>query len=163
MEPVRINFVCLGNICRSPVADAVLRHQAEQQGVSGRVVVESRGVGRWHLGERADPRMRSTASSHGVDIDGVSEVFVRSDYDDFDLILTMDSERQADLVRRAPPELVHKVVPFRTFDPLGGSDEDVPDPYYGGQDGFEEVFTMVGRTCQALLDRVLDGTWRDAL
>lgn len=163
MEPVRVNFVCLGNICRSPLADAVLRHQAQQRGVADRVVVASRGVGRWHLGEPADRRMRSTAASHGVDLDGVSELFVSSDFEQFDLILTMDADRQADIERRAPASHAHKVLPFRTFDPEGGPDEDVPDPYYGGQQGFEEVFTIVGRTCSELLDRILDGSWRDAV
>ena len=162
MEPVRVNFVCLGNICRSPLADAVLRHLADQRGVSDRVRVASRGVGRWHLGERADPRMRSTAACHGVEIDVLSEVFVRSDFDDFDLILTMDADRQRDILGRAPAAQAHKVLPFRTFDPLGGPDDDVPDPYYGGSQGFEEVFSIVGRTCKALLDRILDGSWRDA-
>ena len=125
--------------------------------------VASRGVGSWHLGERADSRMRSTALSHGVEIDGVSELFVSSDFEDFDLILTMDADRQRDIEDRAPRALAHKVLPFRTFDPEGGPEDDVPDPYYGGQGGFEEVFTIVGRTCGAILDQILDGTWRGAL
>lgn len=161
MEAVRVNFVCLGNICRSPLADALLRHLAQRRGVADRVLVASRGVGRWHLGERADSRMRSTAASHGVEIDGASEVFVPSDFDDFDLILTMDGDRQRDILRRAPAAQRHKVLPFRIFDPQGGADDNVPDPYYGGADGFEEVFSIVGRTCAALLDKILDGTWRE--
>jgi len=107
--------------------------------------------------------MRSTALSHGVEVDGVSELFVPADFDDFDLILTMDADRQRDIEGRAPRAHAHKVLPFRTFDPEGGPDDDVPDPYYGGQGGFEEVFAIVGRTCGALLEQILDGTWREVL
>jgi len=131
--------------------------------VSDRVRVASRGVGDWHLGEPADSRMRSTALGHGVEIDGVSELFVPADFEDFDLILTMDADRQRDIEDRAPPAFAHKVLPFRTFDPQGGPGDDVPDPYYGGREGFEEVFTIVGRTCSELLEQILDGTWRGAL
>ena len=159
VKPVRVCFVCLGNICRSPLADAVLRHRAAARGLSERVHVESRGVGDWHLGEPADARMRQTAQQHGVDVDGVSELWTREDYAAFDLVLSMDAERQAQLEEDAPANAKKRIRAFRTYDPDGGADDDVPDPYYGGADGFETVFEIVDRTCEALLDRILDGTY----
>lgn len=158
VERVRVVFVCLGNICRSPLAEVVLRHQARARGVEDRVHVESRGTGAWHVGEPMDPRMARTAGRHGIPCETVAEQFTPADYD-FDLVLSMDPERQRELIAGAPPHRRRHVVPFRRFDPEGGEEEGVPDPYYGGPEGFETVFQIVSRTCTPLLDALVDGSW----
>jgi protein-tyrosine phosphatase len=158
MQKVRICFVCLGNICRSPLAEAVLRHKAKERGLADKVVIESRGTGSWHLGEPADPRMRATAARHGVDVDGVAEQFGDADYEAFDLIFGMDTARTDELRARAPDHLKHRVVAFRRYDPEANEDHDVPDPYYGGDEGFETVYRIVERTCDVLLDRIATDT-----
>jgi len=161
MQRVRVCFVCLGNICRSPLAEAVLRHKAREGGVEGRLEISSRGVGAWHVGEPPDPRMRATAREHGVKMDGAAEQVTFEDLTEMDLVLSMDGDRHADLVEMATREATARIVPFRAFDPDGGPWDDVPDPYYGGERGFEEVFTIVDRTCEALLERLLDGSYRE--
>ena len=160
-EKLRVCFVCLGNICRSPLAEAVLREKARARGVDDRLVIASRGIGAWHVGDPPDARMRLTAADHGVDMDGVAEQVGDADFHEFDLLLAMDADRHADLVDKAPPSALERVVPFRAFDPEGHPWDDVPDPYYGGQRGFENVYEIVDRTCEVLLDRLLDGTFRE--
>ncbi|RMG10950.1 MAG: low molecular weight phosphotyrosine protein phosphatase [Deltaproteobacteria bacterium] len=159
---VRVVFVCLGNICRSPLAEVVLRHKAAARGVSGRLAIESRGTGAWHVGEPMDARMQRTAARHGVTGETVAQRFRETDYD-FDLILSMDPERHRELLAGAPPHRRRHIVPFRRFDPEGGEAEGVPDPYYGGEAGFETVYEIVDRTCEALLDALLDGSWEQRL
>lgn len=161
MEPLRICFVCLGNICRSPLAESVLREKVHARGADDRVRVASRGTGDWHVGEPPDPRMQTTARRHGVKITGTAQQFAPADYAGFDLVLAMDTARYEDLLDGAPEDLARRIVPFRAFDPEGSARDDVPDPYYGGQGGFETVYEIVDRTCEALLDRLLDGTWKE--
>ena len=139
-----------------------MRQKLKARGLSEAITVESRGTGDWHVGQPADRRMRATASSHGLEMDTVAEHFEPADYG-FDLILSMDAERQAELVHSAPSaEAAARIVPFRRFDPAGGDDADVPDPYYGGQSGFEEVWEIVDRSCDALIDALLDGSYKGA-
>ena len=155
MSRFSVCFVCLGNICRSPLAEAVLRQKAEARGLTDRLHIESRGVGDWHLGEPADPRMQATASRHGVEMSGRAELFSPDDFAAFDLVLAMDVERYEELLARMPEGLCERVALFRDFDPEG--DGDVPDPYYGGPEGFEEVFRIVDRTCDAILNSLFEG------
>ena len=144
--PLRVTAVCSGNICRSPIAEYVLRHAVERAGLAHAVVVDSAGVGAWHVGEGADPRSLRVLAAHGYGGSGhrVQQItrawFDRPDAPD--LLLAMDATHDAALRRMAPDADVRLL---RSFDPLvaDDSDLDVPDPYYCSGDGFERVLTMI--------------------
>jgi protein-tyrosine phosphatase len=154
----RICFVCLGNIVRSPLAEALFLHLAKQAGKMGEYEADSAGVGNWHVGEPPDARMRRVAARHGLIYDGRARQFQRNDFERFDLILAMDLENRADLLRLArTPKEQAKIHTLREFDPYGGPKAAVPDPYYGGIDGFEEVYGVVERSVQGLLEALEKG------
>lgn len=149
----RIMFVCTGNICRSPLAHAVFEHKAAERGVAGEYEVESAGLTAYHLGDNADPRMRRTAAEHGVRLDHMARLFQPGDLADYDLILAMDRGHFEDLRHMAANEGERgKVRLFREFDPQAREGDEVPDPYYGGARGFEDVYDIVERTSDVLLD-----------
>jgi protein-tyrosine phosphatase len=149
----KICFVCLGNIVRSPLAENLFRDKAHQRGVSERYVVDSAGIGAWHIGESPDIRMRQIAASHGFEYDGRARQFRREDFDEFDLIIAMDLENYNDLMRLAESdENKNKIRLLREFDPSGSINAGVPDPYYGGIQGFEETYQIVERSVSGLLD-----------
>jgi len=144
-------FVCLGNICRSPLAHAVFEHLVKEKGLDEYLSVDSSGTGAWHVGEKSDPRMRQTAGRHGVRISHRSQKLNRRHIENSDYILTMDLDNYRDTLNLCrSDEEREKVRMFRDYDPEGTGD--VPDPWYGGQDGFETVWTMVYRTSEALLE-----------
>ncbi len=151
-------FVCLGNICRSPLAEGVFRHLVEEAGLEDQIEIDSSGTGRWHVGAPPDERMRATARRHGLSIDHQrGRQIVADDLEYFDYILTMD-RRNYDTTRRLDDrqETLAKVRLFRSFDPDPG-DQEVPDPYYGrGSDGFEHVYTIVERTARNFLDYLIE-------
>jgi protein-tyrosine phosphatase len=151
-RPIRILFVCLGNICRSPVAEGVFRHQVKLAGLSDRFCIASAGTGGWHEGEPPDGRMCSTATRRGVDITAQRARALRADdLSSHDHILVMDRDNLANARKLArTPEEAARVVLFRQFDPQP-EDGQVPDPYYGGSEGFDRVFDIVDRTSRALL------------
>jgi protein-tyrosine phosphatase len=154
----RLCFVCLGNIVRSPLAEKLFIHLAEEAGLAHKYEVDSAGTSSWHSGERPDSRMRRVAANHGFKYDGRSRQFQFEDFERFDLIIAMDAANRDTLVRLAgTPEYQDKVRMMREFDPLGDSGASVPDPYYGGIDGFEKTYTIVARSCQGLLDRLEAG------
>jgi protein-tyrosine phosphatase len=142
--------VCLGNICRSPAAEAVFRHLVTEAGLSARFMIDSAGTGAWHVGERADRRMREAASSRGIDLTSVARQVTPDDFDRFDHILAMDTDNLRALKRMASSAHGARVRLFRDLDPEG-TGGDVPDPYYGGADGFDEVLDIVERAGRALL------------
>ena len=159
---MRILFVCLGNICRSPLAEGVFRKLVASEGRSAEFEIDSAGTGGWHVGERPDGRMRQTASRHGVSLEDIrARKFKRSDLDDFDLILAMDRNNYQDILALARKDQTDKVRLFRSFDPEIGGSKDVPDPYYGGPDGFEHVFDIVERTSENLLRSIDDAPGGD--
>lgn len=134
---MRILCVCLGNICRSPTAEAAIREAAQQAGLAGVVDVDSAGTGSWHLGKSPDKRMRRAARAAGLELDGAARVVDRSDFETFDLILAMDRANEADLGQLAPDAAGRaKVRRFRDFE-AGAEEPDVPDPYLVGN--FAEV------------------------
>ena len=149
----RVLFVCLGNICRSPLGEGIFRHLVDDAGLTDRFHIDSAGTGAWHAGEPPDPRSRSVAERNGVSLDGQTARKVRfEDFFEFDLVLAMDRQNLADLHAECPHDDRRKVMLLRQFDPEKG--DDVPDPYYGGARGFDDVYAMVHRCCQALLDEL---------
>jgi len=148
---MRILFVCLGNICRSPTAEAVMLGLIEEEGLGGQVRVDSAGTGNWHVGKRADPRAIATAASRGVELTSRARQVTGSDFDEFELIIAMDRSNFEDLVEM-PGSDPGKVKLLREY--AGDADTDVPDPYFGGDDGFEEVLDIVERNCRVLLAEV---------
>lgn len=150
---LRVLFVCLGNICRSPAAEGVFLHLVAEANLGTRFVVDSAGTGAWHVGERADPRMREAAARRGIALPSTARRVAKKDFDRFDYIFAMDADNLATLRRIAPADHHHKIHLFRDFDPEGRG-QDVPDPYYGGPAGFEEVLDIVTRTNRQLLDQM---------
>lgn len=154
--PYRVVFVCLGNICRSPIAEVVTRRLAADAGLADRIVVSSAGTGDWHIGERADPRTLEVLASHGYDGSSHRARQFQPDwFADHDLVVAMDETNLATLRRLAPDEEARaKVRLLLSFDPAATSTE-VADPYYGGSGGFDHVLVTVERACRALLDEVV--------
>jgi protein-tyrosine phosphatase len=149
---VAVCFVCLGNICRSPTAEGIFKAMVRDAGLGDRVVVESRGTGDWHTGEPADTRARAAAKARGIVLDGVACRFDRREFARFDYVLSMDTRVLAELRRLARTDDERaRVHNFRAFDPASPPDAAVPDPYYGGEDGFEEVFDICEAGCRGLL------------
>jgi protein-tyrosine phosphatase len=140
--PTRLLFVCLGNICRSPTAEGVMRHLVAARGLD--VEVDSAGTGDWHVGNPPDQRATEAARRRGIVLSGAARQVTRSDFTSYDLVLAMDRQNLRDLQQLAPPGTEHKV---RLL-----ADVDVPDPYYGEGDGFERVLDIVTTACERLLD-----------
>jgi protein-tyrosine phosphatase len=154
MPVARVLFVCMGNICRSPTAEGVMRRLVDEAGLSDRIVLDSAGTGGWHVGGPPDPRAVSAAAGRGIAIHGEARQVRGSDFDDFDLIVALDRANARDLRRLAPDdEAAAKVRLPREFDPASDAqDLDVPDPYYGAADGFGHVLDLVDAACCGLLD-----------
>ena len=149
---MRILFVCLGNICRSPTAEAVVRALAALEAPELGLEVDSAGTAGYHLGEPPDPRMRAAAARRGYNLNALRARIVEPrDFERFDLILAMDRENLAVLQRRAPEEVRERVRLFLEFAPHAEPQE-VPDPYYGGPNGFEEVLDLVEAAARGLLN-----------
>ena len=153
----RLLFVCLGNIIRSPLAENLFRFQAEQAGVDNNYSADSAGTAAYHVGEPPDSRMQRTAESHGVSDGGIAKQVQESDFDEFDWIIAMDRQNRRDLLRIADtPEMQAKIRLMRDFDPEQ-DDPDVPDPYYGGPEGFENTYQIVERAVHGLLEALEAG------
>jgi protein-tyrosine phosphatase len=145
----------MGNICRSPTAEGVMRSLLREAGLEDRVEVDSAGTGGWHAGDPPDARAAEAARARGIALDGAARQVRPRDFEDFDLIVAMDRENVGDLLALAPDEAgAAKVRLLREFDPAGGDDLDVPDPYYGGAHGFERVLDLVTAACRGLLDEL---------
>jgi protein-tyrosine phosphatase len=151
-------FVCMGNVCRSPAAHAVFMHKLRERGLEEQVLVASSGTIAYHTGEPADPRMIQELARNGVESVSRAQQFTLEDFSRYDLILAMDRRNYESLKEMAANgncQYFSRVRLFRDFDPEGPGD--VPDPYYGGRSGFAEVFRMVDRTTDYLLDRIFAG------
>ena len=151
-----ILFVCLGNICRSPLAEGVLAHHLTNAGLLDSVRVDSAGTGAWHVDERPDPRSIEVARRNGIELPGSARRVRPEDFGDFDYIYAMDADNLRDLQHIAVGEDgASGVALFRQHDPHATTDDmDVPDPYYGGSGGFDEVFEMVDRTCRVIVEKL---------
>jgi protein-tyrosine phosphatase len=151
---MRILFVCLGNICRSPTAEGVMRHLVREEGLEDAIEIDSAGTGGWHVGAPPDERATAAARKRGIVLEGAARKFSRPQFDKFDLIVAMDEANRRELMAMAPnDEARAKVHLLREFDPAsdGSSDLDVPDPYYGGDDGFDHVLDLVDAATRGLI------------
>lgn len=142
----RVLFVCSGNICRSPTAEAVMRRLVGEAGLGADIEVDSAGTGDWHAGEPPDPRAVAAARERGITVTGVARQITPADFADADLILAVDEENLQRLRRMAPPGAGDRIRK------LGG--DDLPDPYFGGADGFDLVLDLLEKDCRALLDEL---------
>ncbi|GAA3809668.1 low molecular weight protein-tyrosine-phosphatase [Streptomyces chiangmaiensis] len=148
----RVCFVCTGNICRSPMAESVFRARVEEAGLDEQVEVDSAGTGDWHEGDGADPRTVAVLEGHGYDCDHIARQFQAAWFSRLDLVIALDSGHLKVLRRLAPTaEDAAKVRLLRSYDPAADDDLDVPDPYYGGMDGFEACLEMVESASHGLL------------
>jgi protein-tyrosine phosphatase len=151
-EITNVLFVCQGNIVRSPLAEHLFRLEVEKHGWGDLFRIDSAGTSAWHAGEAPDGRMRQVAAEHGITYSGRSRQVSATDLEDFDLVIAMDHENTRDLLRLASDkEAEQKIHLLREFDPQAEPNATVPDPYYGGQDGFEHVFQIVERATRELL------------
>ena len=153
----RVLFVCLGNICRSPTAEGVMARLVADAGLASEIELDSAGTGAWHVGSPPDERAAAAAAARGIAMRGVARQVRAADFDEFDLLLAMDAENHRNLRLLAPdPESAAKVRMLREFDPAaaGAASLDVPDPYYGGEDGFDRVLDLVEAACAGLLDEL---------
>lgn len=148
-------MVCLGNICRSPLAEGILRSKSDDSGLG--IEVDSCGTAAYHVGEHPDPRSVSKANDYNIDISMLKgRQFERSDFNNFDLILTMDKYNQMDILQLAEnKEQQQKVKMILTY-ASNGEEKDVPDPYYGGSQGFENVYHMLNEACDRLIEKEIN-------
>lgn len=146
----RVLFVCLGNICRSPTAEGVFRSIVKEAGRTHEFLIDSAGTGAWHAGERPDRRMCAAAKKRGYQLDSIARQVTPEDFERFDHIIAMDRSNRDDLRQICPKEHRNKIVLLRDWDDERDG-ADVPDPYYGGSDGFETVLDIVERSCRRLL------------
>lgn len=152
---MRICFVCMGNICRSPTAEGVFRKLALDASLDGELVIDSAGTGAWHVGELPDPRARAAAKKRGYNLAHRARMFTADDFARFDLVLAMDRDNLASLHRLARgSQHAAAVRLLRSFDPDAPEGAEVPDPYYREDDGFEHVLDICERACRGLLEHV---------
>ncbi len=150
-------MVCLGNICRSPIAEGILRHKLQEQNIEG-VETDSAGTSSYHIGEAPDSRMRQTAIANGVNIDDLqARQFVSSDYDEFDLIYAMDSSNYNNMITLARNKEDKSKVKLILNEVNAGANNAVPDPYYGGDEGFQHVFDLLDVATDIIIEKYVKG------
>jgi len=153
-NPYKLCFVCLGNICRSPTAEGVFQHLVNERDLQPYFEVDSAGTSAYHVGESANSKSQQTAKQHGITLHSKARQFESFDLDYFDLVLAMDQENLTNIKRMNNGNMENvEIGMLRDFDPEPG-DGEVPDPYYGGIQGFENVFQIVKRSCVNLLHRL---------
>ncbi|HEU0035355.1 MAG TPA: low molecular weight protein-tyrosine-phosphatase [Kofleriaceae bacterium] len=148
---MRICFVCMGNICRSPTAEGVMAKLLDAHGLSDRVTIDSAGTGGWHAGELPDARSRAAARRRGLQLTHRARQFTKYDLEKFDLVVVMDDDNLRHVTLMAGKRERPEIRLLRSFDPDAPPGAPVPDPYSGGDDGFEEVLDLCERACEGLL------------
>jgi len=153
---IKVLFVCLGNICRSPLAEGIFKHQVKMAGLEKKIIIDSAGTSGWHIGDSPDPRSIDIAGKNGISLDSFGRKAVAEDFSEFDYILAMDRDNLRDLqnLRRSSINSRAQLSLMRDFDSIANG-SDVPDPYYGGADGFRMVFEMLDRSCANLLEEIV--------
>jgi protein-tyrosine phosphatase len=154
-DRIGVLFVCLGNICRSPLAEGVFRDVVRKEGLDGRFDIDSAGTSSYHTGDSPDPRTVAVARARGLELEHAARQVVEKDLHRFHYVMVMDGSNR-DKVERLASQAAGRaeVHMFRAFDDEAGTDLDVPDPYFGGPDGFEDVHDMVERACRGLLEHI---------
>ena len=153
-NPYKIVFVCLGNICRSPTAEGIFQHLVKERGLESYFYIDSAGTSAYHIGEPANSKSRQVAERHGVELRSRARRFEPADFEEFDLILAMDRENYDNLMELDPDgSSADKILLMRDFDPEPENGE-VPDPYFGGMEGFQNVFEILRRSSKSLLDEL---------
>jgi len=155
MDKTKILFVCLGNICRSPSAEGIMKKMVKDRGLENRFYIDSAGIDDYHEGELPDERMRAHAARRGYNLESRSRPVKYNDFFDFDLIIGMDDRNIANLKRLAPDdksvEKIHRMTEYCTCHNF----DHVPDPYYGGADGFELVLDLLEDACEGLIAHIV--------
>ncbi|MEQ8517958.1 MAG: low molecular weight protein-tyrosine-phosphatase [Cytophagales bacterium] len=152
---IKVLFVCLGNICRSPMAEGLMISKIKAKGID-HIEVDSAGTSNYHIGEMPDNRMMETAAHNGIILDSKARQFSRVDFEEFDYIIAMDKSNKSDILKMARnDEERQKVHLMRDFDD-NSAESDVPDPYFGGQKGFADVFDILERCSENLLNSILE-------
>jgi protein-tyrosine phosphatase len=152
-DKLSVLFVCLGNICRSPLAEGVFRHFVAAAGLEDKFEIDSAGTSSYHAGDPPDPRTTAVAHARGIRLTGRSRAIKPSDLRDYDYVIVMDADNLAAVRRLADKNAARATIRLlRDFDAESNGDLDVPDPYYGGPRGFENVHDIVERSCHALLE-----------
>ena len=153
MKKIKVLFVCLGNICRSPLAEAIFKHKLKERGLQDKIEADSCGTANYHIGDNPDPRTIANAKKNGVTIDHCGRQLSVDDLEEFDYILAMDSNNFNNIHRILENEKHKpKIQMMRDYDPQGKGD--VPDPYYGNEKNFQEVFDILNRTMDKFLDHL---------
>lgn len=164
-KPFAVLFVCLGNICRSPAAEAVFRNLVSKRGLDSKFHIDSAGTIGYHEGNKADSRMTSASKKRGIEVTSISRPIKPSDFRDFDLILAMDKQNYEDILssferwqhKEPLPDSGPKKVKLMCSYCKRHTESEVPDPYYGGSKGFEKVLDLLEDACESLLDDILAG------
>jgi protein-tyrosine phosphatase len=152
---VSLCFVCLGNICRSPMAEGIMTKLVTEVGLRGRIRIDSVGTGAWHKGERADKRARDLAAERGYELNSVCRQITVTDFVNHDLLIGMDLANVRDLNELAPdPKAKLKVKLLRDYDPRAAKGSEVQDPYYGSSEDFKRAFEMIEVSCKGLLEHL---------
>lgn len=153
---IRVLFVCLGNICRSPLAEGLFKKAVEEAGLSNRIEADSAGTSGWHIGDPPDHRTVENARKHGLELHHASRQFIKEDFDRFDYIAVADQSNYSDAVEMAGNNKSHykKVLKIRKFDTEGDGQYDVPDPYYGNGNHFEHVYKVLTHSTAKLLEHI---------
>ena len=156
-ERIGVLFVCLGNICRSPLAEGLFVHKAHEHGQAGRFYVDSAGTGQWHVGEGVDQRMIDIAKKKGVKLISRARQITSDDFTRFRHIICMDHSVLTRVLKLgAPPDRTRLLLRKKSRSKTPAAGEDVPDPYLGGKEEFEAVYDMVDHACDVLLDELLN-------
>jgi protein-tyrosine phosphatase len=155
MDKIKVLFVCLGNICRSPLAEGIFRQRVVDRGLDSFFEIDSCGTAAYHIGETPDHRSLTNARKNGVNYQHLGRQAKESDFQRFDYILAMDASNHRNLMNIRPNNATAKLMMMRDFDHQRSGD-DVPDPYFGGEDGFQHVFEILDESVNQLIDHIVE-------